>query len=80
MRARRSPTEENGDGPIAEFIRGQLALVAQLERAISATASAPGASPGDDVVNWGDLRRPRVDAEVAEDRHQCLAKRIEQLL
>lgn len=25
--------EENGDGPIADFIRGQLALVAQLERA-----------------------------------------------
>jgi site-specific DNA recombinase len=26
--------EENGDGPVAEFIRGQLALVAQLERAM----------------------------------------------
>ena len=26
--------EENGDGPLAEFIRGQLALVAQLERAM----------------------------------------------
>ena len=29
-----SVAEENGDGPIAEFIRGQLALVAQLERAM----------------------------------------------
>jgi site-specific DNA recombinase len=29
-----STAEENGDGPIAEFIRGQLALVAQLERAM----------------------------------------------
>jgi hypothetical protein len=28
-----SADEENGDGPLAEFIRGQLALVAQLERA-----------------------------------------------
>jgi site-specific DNA recombinase len=28
-----STAEENGDGPIAEFIRGQLALIAQLERA-----------------------------------------------
>ena len=26
--------ETNGDGPIAEFMRGQLALVAQLERAM----------------------------------------------
>jgi site-specific DNA recombinase len=26
--------EQNGDGPLAEFIRGQLALVAQLERAM----------------------------------------------
>jgi site-specific DNA recombinase len=29
-----STAEENGDGPIAEFVRGQLALVAQLERAM----------------------------------------------
>lgn len=29
-----SALEENGDGPIAEFIQGQLALVAQLERAM----------------------------------------------
>lgn len=29
-----SAAEENGDGPIAEFIRGQLALVAQLERSM----------------------------------------------
>ena len=29
-----SAAEENGDGPIAEFMRGQLALVAQLERAM----------------------------------------------
>jgi site-specific DNA recombinase len=29
-----STAEENGDGPIAEFIRGQLALVAELERAM----------------------------------------------
>jgi site-specific DNA recombinase len=29
-----SAAEENGDGPLAEFIRGQLALVAQLERAM----------------------------------------------
>jgi site-specific DNA recombinase len=29
-----SSAEENGDGPIAEFIRGQLALVAELERAM----------------------------------------------
>ena len=29
-----SAAEENGDGPVAEFIRGQLALVAQLERAM----------------------------------------------
>ena len=29
-----SVAEENGDGPVAEFIRGQLALVAQLERAL----------------------------------------------
>jgi DNA invertase Pin-like site-specific DNA recombinase len=29
-----SVAEENGDGPLAEFIRGQLALVAQLERAM----------------------------------------------
>lgn len=29
-----SASEENGDGPVAEFIRGQLALVAQLERAM----------------------------------------------
>jgi site-specific DNA recombinase len=29
-----SVAEENGDGPVAEFIRGQLALVAQLERAM----------------------------------------------
>jgi site-specific DNA recombinase len=28
-----SATEENGDGPMAEFMRGQLALIAQLERA-----------------------------------------------
>src|SRR4051812_44088271 len=26
--------ERNGDGPLAEFVRGQLALVAQLERAM----------------------------------------------
>jgi len=26
--------EQNGDGPLAEFIRGQLALVAQLERSM----------------------------------------------
>jgi site-specific DNA recombinase len=29
-----SVAEENGDGPVAEFIRGQLALVAQFERAL----------------------------------------------
>ena len=29
-----SAAEETGDGPIAEFMRGQLALVAQLERAM----------------------------------------------
>jgi site-specific DNA recombinase len=29
-----SVAEENGDGSVAEFIRGQLALVAQLERAL----------------------------------------------
>lgn len=29
-----SVAEENGDGPVAEFIRGQLALVAQLERSM----------------------------------------------
>lgn len=29
-----STAEENGDGPVAEFIRGQLALVAQLERSM----------------------------------------------
>lgn len=29
-----SAAEGNGDGPIAEFMRGQLALVAQLERAM----------------------------------------------
>lgn len=29
-----SAAETNGDGAIAEFIRGQLALVAQLERAM----------------------------------------------
>jgi site-specific DNA recombinase len=29
-----SATEQNGDGPIAEFIRGQLAQIAQLERAM----------------------------------------------
>lgn len=29
-----SVAEANGDGPMAEFIRGQLALVAQLERAM----------------------------------------------
>lgn len=29
-----SAAEENGDGPVAEFVRGQLALVAQLERAM----------------------------------------------
>jgi Recombinase/Resolvase, N terminal domain len=29
-----SVAEENGDGPVAEFMRGQLALVAQLERAM----------------------------------------------
>lgn len=29
-----SASEENGDGPLAEFVRGQLALVAQLERAM----------------------------------------------
>jgi site-specific DNA recombinase len=29
-----SAAEESGDGPVAEFIRGQLALVAQLERAM----------------------------------------------
>ena len=30
----RSAAEENGDGPIAELIRGQLALAGQLERAM----------------------------------------------
>jgi site-specific DNA recombinase len=29
-----SVAEESGDGPVAEFIRGQFALVAQLERAL----------------------------------------------
>jgi site-specific DNA recombinase len=29
-----SVAEQNGDGPMAEFIRGQVALVAQLERAM----------------------------------------------
>jgi site-specific DNA recombinase len=29
-----STAEENGDGPLAEYIRAQLALVAQLERAL----------------------------------------------
>ena len=29
-----SVAEENGDGPVADFIRGQLALVAELERAM----------------------------------------------
>ncbi len=29
-----STAEENGDGPMAEFVRGQVALVAQLERAM----------------------------------------------
>jgi DNA invertase Pin-like site-specific DNA recombinase len=29
-----STAEDNGDGPMAEFIKGQVALVAQLERAI----------------------------------------------
>jgi site-specific DNA recombinase len=29
-----SVAEQNGDGPLAEFIRGQLALVAQLERSM----------------------------------------------
>ena len=29
-----SAAEENGDGPIAEFVRGQLALVAELERSM----------------------------------------------
>lgn len=29
-----STSEENGDGPIAEYLRGNLALIAQLERAM----------------------------------------------
>jgi site-specific DNA recombinase len=29
-----SVAEENGDGPVADFVRGQLALVAELERAM----------------------------------------------
>lgn len=37
-----SVAEENGDGPIAEFIRGQLALVAQLERAMIAERVSAG--------------------------------------
>ncbi len=37
-----SAAEENGDGPIAEFIRGQLALVAQLERAMIAERVGAG--------------------------------------
>ena len=37
-----SAAEENGDGPVAEFIRGQLALVAQLERAMIAERVGAG--------------------------------------
>jgi site-specific DNA recombinase len=37
-----SVAEENGDGPVAEFIRGQLALVAQLERAMIAERVSAG--------------------------------------
>ncbi len=37
-----SVAEENGDGPVAEFIRGQLALVAQLERAMILTRVSAG--------------------------------------
>ena len=37
-----SATEENGDGPLAEFVRGQLALVAQLERAMILERVAAG--------------------------------------
>ena len=37
-----SASEENGDGPLAEFVRGQLALVAQLERAMILERVAAG--------------------------------------
>ena len=37
-----SRREENGDGPLAEFVRGQLALVAQLERAMILERVAAG--------------------------------------
>ncbi len=37
-----SAAEENGDGAIAEFMRGQLALVAQLERAMIADRVGAG--------------------------------------
>jgi site-specific DNA recombinase len=41
-----SVAEENGDGPMAKFIRGQLALVAELERAMILTRVAAGKIEG----------------------------------
>ncbi len=41
-----SAAEENGDGPIAEFVRAQLALVAQLERAMILDRISAGKAAG----------------------------------
>jgi DNA invertase Pin-like site-specific DNA recombinase len=41
-----SVAEENGDGPIAAFIRGQLALVAELERAMILDRIGAGKAKG----------------------------------
>jgi DNA invertase Pin-like site-specific DNA recombinase len=41
-----SAAEENGDGPIAEFVRAQLALVAQLERAMILDRISSGKAAG----------------------------------
>jgi site-specific DNA recombinase len=41
-----SAAEDNGDGPVAEYLRGNLALVAQLERALIRQRLELGKSKG----------------------------------
>ena len=38
--------EHNGDGPLAEFVRGQLALIAEYERALIRERLAAGKARG----------------------------------
>jgi len=77
-----STAEENGDGPVADYMRGNLALVAQLERALIRQrfdlAKSKGRREGryvEGVVPYGYRRGEGGRLEVDEPR-AALVRRI----